>query len=300
MAITNMVSRWHRRCDGSRMQQGNRMEILRHMQSRQQPSPLRCQEVRKEQTKEKLMCCCSGKSPPFRGSECEGSEREREQERERERERETERDRQKEEKKEILAIELHEIWGELKGGSLCSERETHMRTSTSTTTGTKRKQPPPQPSCSLSPSSPKVCLAPYNAPRMVIYDVATGSALWPSPSYVHPHTNSNPTPTPQTERPLVWRLFSSLGKLGICVITVFFGSVSSKFFILPLFFAAIPLKALSPLPSGPFRTKNAMALKTVVFYYCSSVLLSVPMCCYFHQEKHHLQTLRRNETLWPQ
>ena len=30
---------------------------------------------------------------------------------------------------------------------------------------------------------------------------------------------------------------------------------------------------------GPFRTKNATALNSVVFCYCRSVSLSVAMCC---------------------
>ena len=31
----------------------------------------------------------------------------------------------------------------------------------------------------------------------------------------------------------------------------------------------------TPFPKGPFRTQNAMALETVVFCYCRSVLLSM-------------------------
>ena len=33
------------------------------------------------------------------------------------------------------------------------------------------------------------------------------------------------------------------------------------------------------LPKGPFRTKNTTALNSVVFYYCSSFLQSVAICC---------------------
>ena len=50
---------------------------------------------------------------------------------------------------------------------------------------------------------------------------------------------------------------------------------------------------------GPFRTKNAMALETVVFYYCRSVLLCLLICCNFSQEKQHLQTFCRSKSLWP-
>ena len=46
--------------------------------------------------------------------------------------------------------------------------------------------------------------------------------------------------------------------------------------------------ALPLLPKGPFRTKNTMALETVVFYYCRSVLLSMPICCHFYQEKNSI------------
>ena len=53
------------------------------------------------------------------------------------------------------------------------------------------------------------------------------------------------------------------------------------------------------VPKGPFHTKNAMALETVVFCYCRSVLLCMPICCHFSQEKQCLQTLRRSESLWP-
>ena len=35
------------------------------------------------------------------------------------------------------------------------------------------------------------------------------------------------------------------------------------------------------LPKGPFRTKNATALKIVVKYYRGSILLSVPIRCHF-------------------
>ena len=52
-----------------------------------------------------------------------------------------------------------------------------------------------------------------------------------------------------------------------------------------------------PYPKGPFRTKRAIALETAVFYYCRSALLSVPS---FPQDKKHLETLRRSESLWPQ
>ena len=34
-------------------------------------------------------------------------------------------------------------------------------------------------------------------------------------------------------------------------------------------------------PKGPFRTKNAIALKILVFCYRGSILLSVPICCRF-------------------
>ena len=33
------------------------------------------------------------------------------------------------------------------------------------------------------------------------------------------------------------------------------------------------------LPKGPFRTKNATALNSVVFYYRRSFLLSLAICC---------------------
>ena len=37
-------------------------------------------------------------------------------------------------------------------------------------------------------------------------------------------------------------------------------------------------------PKGPFRTKNAMAPKTVVFYYRRSVVLCMPICCHFPKD----------------
>ena len=36
---------------------------------------------------------------------------------------------------------------------------------------------------------------------------------------------------------------------------------------------------MGPLPKGPFRTKNATALNSVVIYYRRSFLLSVAICC---------------------
>ena len=38
---------------------------------------------------------------------------------------------------------------------------------------------------------------------------------------------------------------------------------------------------VDPLPKGPFRTKNAIAMEIVVFCYCGSILLSVPIRCHF-------------------
>ena len=38
------------------------------------------------------------------------------------------------------------------------------------------------------------------------------------------------------------------------------------------------------LPKGPFRTKSAMALEAIVFYYCRNVLLSVSVCCHVPKE----------------
>ena len=37
----------------------------------------------------------------------------------------------------------------------------------------------------------------------------------------------------------------------------------------------------STWPKGPFRTKNAIALKIIVKYYCGSILLSLPIRCHF-------------------
>ena len=50
-------------------------------------------------------------------------------------------------------------------------------------------------------------------------------------------------------------------------------------------------------PKGPFRTKNAIVLKTVVKYYRGSVLLSVPIRCHFSQEKKHPNYYRSSELL---
>ena len=41
-------------------------------------------------------------------------------------------------------------------------------------------------------------------------------------------------------------------------------------------------------PKGPFRTKNAMAPKTVVFYYCRSILLCVLICCAIFPKKNSI------------
>ena len=38
-------------------------------------------------------------------------------------------------------------------------------------------------------------------------------------------------------------------------------------------------------PKGPFHTKNAIAMEIVVFCYCDSILLSLPIRCHFSQEK---------------
>ena len=54
-----------------------------------------------------------------------------------------------------------------------------------------------------------------------------------------------------------------------------------------------------PNLKGPFRTKNAMAPKAVVLYYCHSILLCALTCCHFPQEKQRLQTFCRSESLWP-
>ena len=51
------------------------------------------------------------------------------------------------------------------------------------------------------------------------------------------------------------------------------------------------------LPKGPFRTKNAIALKSVVKYYRGSILLSVPIRCRFSQEKKHPNYVRGSELL---
>ena len=42
---------------------------------------------------------------------------------------------------------------------------------------------------------------------------------------------------------------------------------------------------VSAFPKGPFRTKNAIALKIVVKYYRGSIFPSVPVGCHFAQEK---------------
>ena len=52
------------------------------------------------------------------------------------------------------------------------------------------------------------------------------------------------------------------------------------------------------LPKRHFRTKNAMALEILVFYYWCSVLLFVVICCRFAQGKQHLQTLCHSESLY--
>ena len=51
------------------------------------------------------------------------------------------------------------------------------------------------------------------------------------------------------------------------------------------------------VPKGPFRTKNAMALKIVVKYYRSSILLSLPIRCHLSQEKKHPNYYRGSELL---
>ena len=50
---------------------------------------------------------------------------------------------------------------------------------------------------------------------------------------------------------------------------------------------------LSLYPKGPFRTKNAIAMEIVVFYYRGSNLLSVPIRCHFFQEKTASKLLSR-------
>ena len=37
---------------------------------------------------------------------------------------------------------------------------------------------------------------------------------------------------------------------------------------------------VTAFPKGPFHTKNAIVMKIIVFYYCGSILLSVPIYCH--------------------
>ena len=57
-------------------------------------------------------------------------------------------------------------------------------------------------------------------------------------------------------------------------------------------------------PKEPWRTKNAMALENVVFYYsCSVLLLAYQFAAILppppKKKKQHLQTLRSGDSLWP-
>ena len=56
----------------------------------------------------------------------------------------------------------------------------------------------------------------------------------------------------------------------------------------------LSLKVLGMMPKGPFRTKNTTALKSVVFCYGRSVLLSVPFSCRFFLEKQALLSTIRS------
>ena len=53
------------------------------------------------------------------------------------------------------------------------------------------------------------------------------------------------------------------------------------------------------IPKGPFRTKNTTTLKSVVFCYGRSVLLSVPFSCHFSLEKQALLSTIRSVLLLP-
>ena len=105
---------------------------------------------------------------------------------------------------------------------------------------------------------PKVFLAPCDAPKMVIYNVVTGSALGPSPSYGIPcahsiqfQSNQN---SPDRKIPGLEIVVFIAEVGGICVITVFFGSVGSMIFHTSSFLRSNPLDSAFSLWETDFYT----------------------------------------------